>query len=358
MRNEAYIVSYDRANYHTPIGVQESRESVLKAREETIMQNMLHYLGEYRLGVKFDEFFYRIEKDSITGERYFSSVQEGPIRNIFQRAISTRKHNGLSIRRETAECLGFRNLEEQLINAKDDTLFIWVSPPGPRSDGYGDYSFTFVGQAVKDQKSQEQRIRVVPYRNILSQEEHKGYLKYFEKEAGNFSSDTHFLAHPIVFSPTKDIKTPEDVVIFIGEHEKVSTRWYERLQKRVGPLIQRYIELVRRGGSDEELTTAKFVIENYTIAIKGELEKDIKITNEGPVSRADLDRTIEIWGRNTPPAVSGSCGSTKSTLLENQNEFNKTWEYHTGDCIVCGSKDVAVGPCNICRTCEKKFDDQ
>ncbi len=29
------------------------------------------------------------------------------------------------------------------------------------------------------------------------------------------------------------------------------------------------------------------------------------------------------------------------------------WEYHTGRCVNCGASEVSVGPCSICKTCEK-----
>lgn len=59
-----------------------------------------------------------------------------------------------------------------------------------------------------------------------------------------------------------------------------------------------------------------------------------------------------------------SCGriggaSRQSSLLGSLfiNE-SKPWLYHNGDCHTCFSKNVPVGPCNICKTCESKFDSQ
>ena len=52
----------------------------------------------------------------------------------------------------------------------------------------------------------------------------------------------------------------------------------------------------------------------------------------------------------------GSCGSGKISAFEafsNQDGIEK-WDYHSGVCRVCGNS-TEVGPCSICRTCEKKF---
>ncbi|CAN5358009.1 hypothetical protein BH10PAT1_BH10PAT1_5620 [soil metagenome] len=39
----------------------------------------------------------------------------------------------------------------------------------------------------------------------------------------------------------------------------------------------------------------------------------------------------------------------------------ENWEWHKGDCVIpapeCGKKNVEVGPCNVCRKCQAKFDE-
>jgi hypothetical protein len=36
--------------------------------------------------------------------------------------------------------------------------------------------------------------------------------------------------------------------------------------------------------------------------------------------------------------------------------LEKNWEYKIGDCRRCERKEISVGPCSICKDCEKKFD--
>ncbi|MBI2028706.1 MAG: hypothetical protein HYT07_03815 [Candidatus Levybacteria bacterium] len=356
MSIEAYCVSYDKVNYHAPIKEGQDRNSVVERREEEITNNILRYLGEYRLGVTFDEIFYREIRDSL-GNIYLSSNGEGPVRNVFRKTIGERERKGHCVKREVAECLGFEKLEQELLNSPDNALFIWVSPPGSREDNYGDYSFTFVGQKIKDEKTDEVKIRVIPYRNILSQAEHKGYLRFFDTKTQDFKSDIDFLSNPIVLSPTEFIKKPEDLIDIIGRHEDISMDWLRRLKGEVGTLIKRYIDLVRIHASDEELTKVKFAFENLTISIKNKIIGNLKPLDNSCVLPQDLEKTIEIWGRNAPPRAAGSCGSSsKSTLMELHSTFNlenDKYGERTFECPSCGKtnirpKDELISNCQHC----------
>lgn len=68
--------------------------------------------------------------------------------------------------------------------------------------------------------------------------------------------------------------------------------------------------------------------------------------------------------------LGGSCGGREQTLSDIEillgihNIFSseyrikiqveEKWGYHDGTCVVC-SRESKVGPCNICKSCEKKF---
>ncbi len=356
MSKEAYTVAFDRESYHAPIAVGRQREDVLAGREKDIKEGMLKYLAEYRLGVKFDEFYYRQEKNPLSGEEYLAANEPGPVKRKFKKAIASRMKHGLPVHREEAECRGFEKLEQELANTDKCKLFVWVSYPGSKEEGYGDYSFTFVGQTVVTE-SGERKIRVIPYRNVLSLEEHRDYLARLDPKARVFHSDVDFLANPVVFSPTAEFKTPEDIIRFIGEKEEISTAWSNRLSKYINPLINRYLELIKANAGEKELRKTRNAIENFTISVKNKIMSTKKTVAEGPVTKEELDETITLWGREEPPQVAGSCGITKLTLMEYQ-ETNKSWEYHRGDCVLCESKNVEVGPCNICKRCEKKIDEK
>ncbi len=44
---------------------------------------------------------------------------------------------------------------------------------------------------------------------------------------------------------------------------------------------------------------------------------------------------------------------TKTDAFGNQRLTVEKWDYHTGSCANCGAKNVEVGPCEICKACEK-----
>lgn len=46
---------------------------------------------------------------------------------------------------------------------------------------------------------------------------------------------------------------------------------------------------------------------------------------------------------NSPPSLIDVFGNTREVV----------WTYHIGNCIHCGAKNVEVGPCSICKACEK-----
>lgn len=64
----------------------------------------------------------------------------------------------------------------------------------------------------------------------------------------------------------------------------------------------------------------------------------------------------------------GGCGVSNQEALKNLQDSNTgvfdalfnsaqlaeaTWTYHTGNCAACGTTNVEVGPCSICKSCEK-----
>jgi len=351
MRTEAYTVGFDTKNYHAPIPDSYSQDEIGRRREDNIGNNIIRYLGEYRLGVKYDEFHYNFEQDAESGDFFLSSphADPGPILNIYRKAIGYKQERGLPVDREVAECLGFQKLQEGLAGAQEGALILWVSPPGSKVDGYGDHSFTFIGQVEKD-SSGGKRLRVIPYRNVLSLEDHKNYFRYFDEDAQYYEKDTDFLANPVVIEQSESMQTPDDIISFIGETEKFNIEWRDKLIPLVMPLVGGFIQLVREKASDRQLLRARYAIENRVLEEKkyilGE-EKTPKIVFEN-----NPQIVFERYGNITPPIVGGSCGSS-STLMEFQKESGKNWEYSPGDCVVCRQKNTMVGPCKICKRVKK-----
>ncbi len=310
MRTEAYTVGFDTANYHAPVPQGYSQEEITKRREGNISENILRYLGEYRLGAKYDEFFYSI-KTSDVGETYLESphADPGPIINVYRKAIDYRQERGLSVKREVAECLGFQKLQDELAYAPVGTMALWVSPPGSKEDGYGTHSFTFIAQVLEDPE-EGKSLRIIPYRNELGIEEHKEYLKYFDKNVQNYDKDTDFLANPTIIRQSDTIQTSDDIITLIGETEKFNIEWRDKLIPLVMPLVGGFIQLVRENASDQELIKARYAIENRVLE-----EKDY-IFGKEKAPKIVFEKTPQViferYGNITPPVVGGSCGFSAS----------------------------------------------
>lgn len=339
MSQEAFTVSFERVNYHRR-PIEGNVATVLAQREQETRNNILRYLGEYRLAVKFDEFYYR-EGVNQTGDRFLAASEEEPVSQRFRKAIFQKERAGESSKREVAECLGFEKIEDKFLRG-EDFLFLWISPPG---DGYGNYSFTFVGE-VKDNK-----IRVVPYRNKLSLGQHKEVASIFSSGTENLKTDIDFLASPVFIQKKVDLKTAEDLLLRIGEKERMDLSWRQRLEAKVGSLVDMFMDGVRRNASDEELNRIKRAIENFTIDKKTEINSGEFYSHD-----IDTDRLIDTYGSYAPPVAGGSCGSSSSTLMDFQKEINPEPDKYgdrTFDCPTCGKtnirpKDRLIENCQHC----------
>lgn len=343
MSKEAFTVSFERTNYHS-LPIEGDVATVLGAREQETRKNILRYLGEYRLAVKFDEFFYR-EGVGPTGEKFLAALEEKPVSQRFRKAISQKEKEGGSSEREVAECIGFEKIEKAFLSGAD-FLFLWISPPGKKEDGYGDYSFTFVGE-VKDKK-----IRVVPYRNGLSLTKHKEVASIFSKNGENFKTDVDFLANPVFIQKKEELKDAEDLLLRIGEKERIDLSWRARLEAKVRGLVDMFVEGVKNNAPDWELDRIKRAIENFTIDKKTEIIKGEFISYN-----SDVIDLIDNYSSYAPPKVGGSCGSSsQSTLMDFQSEFNPRSDKYgerSFECPECGKtnirpKDELIKNCRHC----------
>lgn len=331
MNTEAFTLSFEKTNYHRR-PIEGDVAMVLKAREIETRNNILRYLGEYRLAVKFDEFFYR-EGIGPTGERFLAASEEEPVSQRFRKAISQKEKEGKNSKREVAECLGFQKIEEAFLSGAD-FLFLWISPPGKKEDGYGDYSFTFVGE-VRNNK-----IRIIPYRNKLSLDQHREIAGIFSKDTEKLKTDVDFLANPVFIQKKGELKDAENLLLQIGEKERMDLSWRQRLEAKVGSLVDMLVDGVKNDAPDPELDRIKRAIENFTIDKKTEI-------NTGVFTAYDFDARdlVDNYGSYAPSSVAGSCGSSSSsTLMDFQSEFNS------------GSDDLGDRefPCPECKKINKR----
>ncbi len=311
---EAYSVGLDLQNYHATIPEGLAREQTLQVRENDIRENLVRYIGEYRLGVKFDEFFYSVGVDKASGEQFIATNEGMRASIIYRKAIIDRELKGLPVRRETAECLGFEKFEKGMLESPVGTIAIWVSPPGKKEEGYGDYSFTFLGQSYED--NGEKKIRMIPYRNTYCNEEHRNYLSAITGKDVALTTDSEFLATPFFIEQSEELRTPEDVLKKIGEKEKFDNAWYEKFTEAAWPLIQGFLYLVKTNAESDELKKALNALENFALAYK--VDNALTLADEyvweenGNLydPHGHIGMYIDVWGEEEAPIVLGSCGQT------------------------------------------------
>lgn len=330
MAVEAYSVGFEKANYHAPIGPFQEREAVLQAREAGIVDNLSSYVGEYRLGVKFDEYFYNIGQNPETGERFLMSKEQKPVREVYRNAIFERERLGLSTRREVAECLGFEKFEREVIESEEGTMAIWVSPPGAKNDGYGDYSFTFIGQVEEGEEGR--RVRMIPYRNQASINEHNKYLSEITGENVDFSADIEFLNSPFVVKKRPGLENSEDILRAIGENEEFDNGWRKDFVRENWFMFQHFLNQVKDNATDEELAKTRNAIEFCAIEYKNRMGKEVVMEDkyEYQLPILSAEEYVDKFGGYELPKVSGSCGpsgedmSGLSTPMEFQELFSKS----------------------------------
>lgn len=358
MSVEAYRVEFDTQNYHAPVKEGLNEYEIKNARERLIQDNLVRYVGEYRLGEKFDEYFYEVKTNPDTSESYFASGNNEPIKNTYKKAIFEREKRGLEAFRETAEQEGFEILEKNLVNAPDGTMAVWVSPPGDKKDGYGDYSFTFIAQVVD--KINGRKVRIIPYRNEFSKKEHNNYLSKLTEREIDYEKDVDFLKSPQIIN-AGGLYGPEDVLEFIGEQEEFTDSWREEFYLKAQPIIQWYLNLVKENANDYELQKALHALENFSIAYKD--NRDVALSDKknisGELSYLGTGQVfVEAWGGNAPPVVRGSCGAIGDktpTPMEMQEEFSKKERVLCCTCPFCKEKveaKIAKGKIE-CPSCKK-----
>jgi hypothetical protein len=122
--------------------------------------------------------------------------------------------------------------------------------------------------------------------------------------------------------------------------------------------------------------TSQQILQDYALVIGRFLEASGKTTQSlsgscggSTISKGDISELLgmkriaeamnplaTIMVEMNPMRLMTGYGSTNRRMAQSEQK----WDYHKGDCVIpkpeCGAKNVDVGPCNICKECEKKFD--
>ncbi|MEK7534586.1 MAG: hypothetical protein AAB600_04580 [Patescibacteria group bacterium] len=353
--------------------------------DQVVFDDVISYLGEYRFNLAKYSYSFKFKDGKLRDPNRNDSMQE-----LSQRAINTKSKEGKSSVRERAELKGFQSLDEQLRYAKTDSTIIWVSPPGPKNEGYGDYGFVYFGK-VESNNLEEKNIKMTAIRVEKPNIEQFNRALRMLGGKKEYARAEEFLANPDIFA--EDLKEGYvDAILKMVFNFKPNEKEQEKFRQIINKmfhLIYYFSKNPRRSRQD------LYALENYALELKRDYEskKDNKGLCHpefisGSRSRNKFGMTDEqvqhgsfyvnpglkdIVGEygHKPPVVAGSCGSTGSSNgIKSSNIFNslsplnsllsedkygsrifecpscgktniRPKDQLTSQCQHCGSKDVA-----------------
>src|SRR3989344_1420392 len=263
--------------------------------------------------------------------------------DLCQKAIDLRKKEKKSFIREAAEKYGFESLDRQLQAAESESSIIWMSPPGPKEEGYGNYGFVYFGKVFQGY-STERSIQMTAIRveNPTLEQFNKAFymLTNEEKEAEHAEE---FLDSPRVLG--EDIKEGYvDAVV----NRVFDFRFSREKQEKFELVIRKSLPLIRDFANNPSRTMEDlFALENYVLDLRRE---------PNGFDKKSPQRLVELVGdfRREPPKAAGSCGSTKSSnniINSISSTMNSLLSEKEGfQCPRCGEE--AVGPVgDTCPSC-------
>lgn len=286
----------------------------------SLKNNLIAYLGEYRFALPKYSYKLQFENGQLA-----DPIKKTSLEDMAHQSIGKRLWEGKSTYREIAEKEGIRILDNKIAHAKTGDTVIWMSPPGAKSEGYGNYGFVFYGK-VGDGKSSKD-ISMTAIR--VNGEDLGQYNKAFQMLTGIKSiylTPEQFISNPQVLNDD----LPEGYVDAIlgltlgfrdSEEEK---KKFIKVISALEPLIDGFAEYLSRRITLSEKEKAFFSLENYALKLKEDYEVMQKenIVFQQPHKDLRLRNIIGDYGYE-PPKVLGSCGSTSKDSLTTSNILNK-----------------------------------
>lgn len=337
------------------------------SKDAEIRDDIISYLGEYRLKVK--KFNYSLI--FIRGEdgRYNMADPHRlePMKVKAQRAILEKKMRGESTRREEAEYDGIGNLEDKITTSQIGDMILWSSPPAPKEEGYGNYGFIYSGE-ITDLNSLQIRVEMSAIR--VEQPTIEQFNKFKEMTGlglSKFEKAEDFIRNPFVIS-SESGSPLLDVILkkcfSFNEDSQKEKKVFNKIMMKLDPLISDLIRIINRGKKQEKID-AFYALENYALELKNryEREEDEKVIYIDDIKPRKLQYMIADYGYK-PPVAHGSCSSTQEVKSNNIFSISSSIRHDKygsrvftcpscgqinirpedellSQCQHCGSKDVA-----------------
>ncbi len=293
-------------------------------------KDIVSYLSEYRLRVQ--KYNYELLFSFVDGEGYkVRDIHRGEAMSIkAKRTLEERRAKGLSVHREIAEDAGIESLDKQLLYAQEGERISWISPPGPKEEGYGDYGFVHEGvvhNEVSEDGLSAKRLSMTAIRvENPTIPQCNNALFQLTGENVPYINAEEFLANPRVGrkrAVDTDAVLQENFSFVVDQKDALINK---QVITEMDPMTDECIEVIRFG-SREERITAFYALENYALALKKQYANKKETHREEHVVYENahdskyrqyryLADILSAYG-HMPPIVAGSCGPTGEETKSN-----------------------------------------
>jgi len=288
---------------------------------------------------------------------------EIPALEIFEKSARLAEEQSIYPQsRERAEAIGFEKIQKAFAK-KQASEAVWLSPPSPEIDGFGDYSFAFVFQ--KDRSTGIIKVTAIRYQ--ADPEESLSLLQRLQdafapatksnENHQSLNSPQYLLARPVLIDPP-DFNLVELVALSVPNAEEGIPQ-FDKILCKLSAAIDQYIEHVLRTNRlnyHAKLNEIKrLILGLYNTAT------EMVAQSKEPTFRIDYSafslQEIYLRARQQPISpIKGSCPSLTSSKsnptlakMENKAIIKNNIAY----CPICDEKLDSSG---FCETCGMRFE--
>jgi hypothetical protein len=327
--------------------------------DQVLIDDVVSYLGEYRFSLPKFSYELKFSNGKLRDPHRLDSMEE-----LSQRAIDVSMSKGKFSTREQAEKSAFQKLDRDLQAAKHGDTIVWISPPGPKEEGYGNYGFVFFGK-VEGNGTLEKKIKMTAIRvENPTIEQSSNAINVLSGNKPRYKTAEGFLANPLVLPENLSEEYVDSVLgtIFSFKSNPQEQENFNEIIARMFPLIAEFVHFVKNPWKTQaEKIQGLYSLENYASKLNSEYgqslvrKENIFIDFKPSVRFADIRRE---YGHE-PQKVAGSCPSSNKTsnilsrnsfingLLGNSLFGEQEW-FHCPKCDY--QADGPIG--NICPGCK------
>jgi len=335
---------------------------------EAIRSNNETWAAEHVFKANYHEF----ELELVNGELRSPNFGSKTLIEMCEDAVTIRERAGVDLKRVESEKIGVGELEAIMGKMRVGETAVLISPQDPSDQNMGEYNMVYVYE-----KREDGRVRGAAIRDEISRVEDLRVLANYLSGVSSWERASHleFVAQPFATHLRYD-----EVVKEVGiEKRDQVPGWVEEM---AGGVVEAMLKKLEEGRVEK----AKEIFDAYQMAVKTRYEKEKRgdnnivwieplqmITSEELWMKAQ--RSFLVAGGGEMVEAGGACGrgeiGLRNELVDNnltsglmgveeaQLKVEESYSFdHEGKCVMCKVDPKKLGPCNICRDCDRKIRQQ